>query len=276
MNTENTDTFVDILGVKVKKRIAHCVKDRPIPTGFKLVVHVTDACPCSCQFCCNQSKGFSLDVEQFKRDYEEIIKRVQVDEVFFTGGEPMLYWDKIKECASVIKCAVTVHTAGLNLHLIDDPKFYVSLSRHHYDHAVNESILQTKLPESYIKDFRFKERMNIACNIIKGHIDNPEEMRKVLDFAIANEIPQVAFIGLMPINEYSKEHCLPVPRLVGDDILKYRDFDFSNGACHCANYCYHDKNGNLLTFYTRHNTCPSINHGGRIIYKNGIQPWFTQ
>ena len=266
--------YTEVLGVKCLKRTFACRKGFFLKDIFKLSVHVSDACPCSCKFCCNSSKGFFLDVEKFKRDYELINKQCVLDDVYFTGGEPMIYWDKIKECISVIEQRVTINTMGLNLDHIDIP-VNVSLSRHHWDHATNEQILGVKLPIDYIKRFHYKKKMNLACNIIKDYVDDEEDMRKMLDFAMDNKIPLVSFVGLMPLNDYSKEFGVQVPKITGDDILPYREFNYQNNTCHCANFCYH-KNGNFQLFYTRHNQCPSDNHGGRLIYRNGIQPWFSK
>ena len=273
----NDADFIEILGVKVKLRTVSCAPTAPAyPDDFKLVIHVTDACPAACKFCCNSSVGFSLDVEKFKQDYKEIIKKCHISDVYFTGGEPMLYWKKIKECLSVIgdiRC--TVHTTGVNLDQIDMP-VNLSISRHHWDHEINERIIGTKFPNTYLDNFPFKERANISCNIIKGFVDNIEDMKRVLDFSMKTGFGFVAFIGLMPLNNYSKEFGREIPTPECVDILKYKEYSYKNSvACRCANYCYH-KNGEFLLFYTRHNQCPNENHGGRIVYKNGIQPWFTK
>ena len=272
MNAIETDPYVEILGVKVQRRVGVCHPDAPILDTFNLVVHVTDACPGACKFCCNTSRGFVLDVEKFKRDYEAIRSQVTIGNVFFTGGEPTLYWNKIKECLSVIDAPVTVHTMGIHLDQIDSP-VNVSLSRHHWDHAVNEEILGTKLPKNYLDSFPMKSRTNLACNIIKGYVDNETDMSKVLDLSMEHGFPLVAFVGLMPINDYSKEFGTPIPKLAGEDSLKYRTFAYGK-SCVCGNFCYH-KDGKFQLYYTRHNTCPSVNRGGRIVYKNGVQPWFS-
>lgn len=270
----NKNPFIDVLGVKVMKRVVSCHPDAVLTGNFKLIVHVTDGCPGRCKFCCNKSSGFSLDVEKFKRDFIEIEKKCTIDEVFFTGGEPTLYWDKIKECLTVIKQKVTIHTMGMFLDRIDVP-INVSLSRHHWDHEENERILGVKLPKNYLSRFKYLDKTNLACNIIKGHVDNEIDMRRVLDLAMDNGIPLVGFIGLMPINDYSKDNGIRIPQFTGNDVLPYRAFCYKKGSCQCSNYCYH-RDSKFQLFYFRHNTCPSDNHGGRILYKNGIQPWFSK
>jgi organic radical activating enzyme len=264
--------YAEVLGVKVRRRTGVCHPDVPLLDSFNLTVHVTDACPCSCNFCCNSSKGLLLDVDQFKRDYEVMRTQCTIGHVYFTGGEPTLYWDKIKECLGFIDVEATIHTMGFNLKQIDVP-VNVSLSRHHWDHAINEKILGVKLPLDYLDDFPMKKRTNLACNIIKGYVDNATDMAKVLDLSIEHEFPLVSFIGLMPINGYSREHGLRIPTLPSDDAIKYRQFSFQH-SCSCSNFCYH-KDGKFQQYYIRHNTCPDNNRGGRIVYKNGVQPWFN-
>lgn len=271
VNTTASD-YTEILGVKVRRRTGNCHPDVPILDSFNLTVHVTDACPASCKFCCNTSKGLLLDVDKFKRDYEIMKGQCTIGHVYFTGGEPLLYWDKIKECLGVIEEQVTIHTMGMNLDRIDMP-VNVSLSRHHWDHKVNEEILGIKLPVDYIEKFSLKRLSNLACNIIKGYVDNKDDMCKVLDFSIEHGFPLVSFVGLMPINEYSRANGLAIPSLAAEDSINYRKFKFQH-SCECGNHCYH-RDGKFQFYYIRHNTDPDNNRGGRIVYKNGVQPWFN-
>ena len=265
--------FVEILGVKVPYRALSCNPLYPFNDHFKLTVHVTDACPCDCKFCCNAlNKGAFLDVEKFRRDYEAINAAVTLDEVYLTGGEPTLFWDKIKECLAFIKQPVTINTMGLYLDRIDEP-VGISLSRHHWEHEVNESILGIKIPKDYIEKFPYKERMNISCNLIKGQVEDEAGMRKMLDFSMDNDIGTTGFVALLPVNEYSIGNVVPIPHLTGDDVLTYREFNYPTGTCSCSNFCY-SRGAKTHRFYVKRNLCPTENRGGRIMYRNGIQPWF--
>lgn len=275
MNSTVTSPTVELLGVPVLRRTETC--NGSTPNGaFNLSVHVTDACPGRCRFCCNTSKGFTLDVEQFKRDYVEMTKTITIANVFFTGGEPMLHWDKIKECMSVITGArCTIHTTGINLEQIDVP-VEISVSRHHWDQQINAEILGINHPTDYLQRCKFRDQLHLACNLIRGYVDDVADIKQYLDFAIDTGIPLVGFIGLMPINDYSRENGVHIPTFDDVDILPYKSYAFRETVCRCANYCYTDARGRIQPFYTRHNQCPNINQGGRIIYKNGVQSWYTQ
>lgn len=274
--TVDSDEFVDILGVKVKYRTSSCNPSwKAVPT-FKMTVQVTDACPAKCKFCCNPGKGLTLDVEKFKRDYDVINSTVQLDEIYFTGGEPLLYWDRIKECLKVIKQRVLINTSGLFLERVDE-KVAISLSRHHWDHDVNNEILGVKLDAGYIDRFpiEYRQSSNVSTNIIRGYVDDADKMRRMLDFAMDNEFPVSGFVGLMPATDYAKEATLPIPALEGDDIINYRKFKWKSGMCSCSNSLY-IREGEVQRFYIKENLDPSENKGGRIFYRNGIMPWFVQ
>jgi molybdenum cofactor biosynthesis enzyme MoaA len=217
-----------------------------------------------------------LDVEKFKHDYEVINSTIKLNEVYFTGGEPTLYWDRIKECMKVIKQPVLINTMGLFLERIDEP-CSISLSRHHWDHEINEEILGIKLPKDYLTKFPmdWRDGSNVTTNVIKGYVDTPEKMRKMMDFAMDNGFPLSGFVGLMPATQYAKEHRLLIPTMEGDDIMTYRENKYNKGTCMCSNLLY-NRNGELHRFYVKQNFCPTENRGGRIFYRNGIQPWFKQ
>lgn len=239
-------------------------------------VQVTDVCPAKCAFCCNPGKGLTLDPKKFIDDYQEITSKVYVDEVYFTGGEPMLYWNLIKQCMSVIKSPTLINTMGLNLHKIDE-QVGISLSRHHWEHDTNNEILGVRHRPDYIDKLpkELRERSNVTTNIIRGYVDDEHKMRRMMEFAMDNGIPLSGFVGLMPATQYAKDSYLPVPKLQGDDIVGYKTFKWKSGMCSCSNSLY-VRNGELQRFYIKENLDPTENKGGRIFYRNGIVGKFIQ
>jgi hypothetical protein len=244
-----------------------------------MTVQVTDVCPAKCAFCCNPGKGILLDPKKFIDDFQEITSKVAVDEVYFTGGEPMLHWNLIRECLSSIKCPALINTMGLNLHKIDVP-VAISLSRHHWDHDENNAILQIKHKPDYLGLDKFpaeyRERSNVSTNIVKGYVDTADKMRKMMDFAMDNGFPLSGFVRLMPATQYAKDNTIDIPVLEGPDIIGgYRKFQWKSGMCSCSNSLY-VRNGELQRFYCKANLDPTENKGGRIFYRNGIIGKFMQ
>lgn len=80
----------------------------------KLRLLVTTECPNKCPMCCNNSWDFSK---------LPVVRDFDYDEVMFTGGEPLLYTNKVAELAKAIK--VTNQILYPNE---DAPKIYVYTS----------------------------------------------------------------------------------------------------------------------------------------------------
>jgi hypothetical protein len=274
----NEEKFIEVLGVQLKYRTVSCNPKWPAQPTFKMTVQVTDVCPAKCAFCCNPGKGITLDPKKFVDDFQEITSKVLVDEVYFTGGEPMLHWDLIKQCLGAIKCPALINTMGLNLHKIDVP-VAISLSRHHWEHDINNQILGVKHKPDYISLDKFpsayRERSNVTTNIIKGYVDTADKMRKMMDWAMDNGFPLSGFVGLMDATEYATANKMPIPELEGPDIQGYRKFKWKSGMCSCSNSLY-IRNGELQRFYVKENLDPTENKGGRIFYRNGIIGKFMQ
>ena len=270
------EKFIEVLGTKLKYRTFSCNPKYVAVPVFKMTVQVTDVCPAKCAFCCNPGKGITLDPKKFIDDFQELTSKIKIDEVYFTGGEPMLHWDLIRECLSVIKCPALINTMGLTLDKIDVP-VSISLSRHHWDHDINNQILGIRHKPDYVSKFpaAYLNGSNVTTNIIKDYVDTAEKMRKMMDWAMDNGFPLSGFVGLMPATQYAKDARLPIPKLEGEDILGYRKFKWKSGMCSCSNSLY-IRNGELQRFYIKENLDPTENKGGRIFYRNGIISKFVQ
>lgn len=80
----------------------------------KLRLLVTSECPNRCPMCCNN---------QFDFDQLERVKDFDYDEIMITGGEPLLYPDKVEELARSIKVCNSIIYPEENT-----PKIYVYTS----------------------------------------------------------------------------------------------------------------------------------------------------
>jgi hypothetical protein len=277
---------IEIGGAPLLRATLACKNSRgtrtldPDNRDFDLVVYLTDACNARCDFCGNTVIGFKFDFPKFEDFLLEAKSKVCIRRVKVTGGEPTLMIDSLMRCLQIIQDNLTVpvmlHTNGANVREATHPCITnVSISRHHWNHEANERIFKCKFKPDYISAYRDLHKVNLSCNLIRGQVDTETGMRKVLDFALETGVPLVGFVGLLPLTEAAKNSLVSVPVISGPDILPYENRSFET-HCSCAKYCYLSPDTRMLPFYARHNTCPSANFRGRIIYLNNrVQPWFN-
>jgi hypothetical protein len=101
-------------------------------------------------------------------------------------------------------------------------------------------------------------KINLSCNLIKGYIDSPEEAKKMLDKTIDIGIPRIGFVGLMPVNKYSKEHFIDLEEIRIDSIPHVYFTKSKNRGqnCKCSNYLY-NRDGKILEIYMRNYMNPN-------------------
>ena len=187
------------------------------------------------------------------------------------------------ECAKYIKnkCNnITVCTNGYLfcidecdevIHIADN----ISWSLHHWNFDVNEKIMGLNLKINHV--ILNNQKINISCNFIKGYVDSEEGVINVLEKADDLGIREVAFVGLMSVNDYCKENFIkPFEKYQSKRIFHYNSISYHvEGKCKCDNYIYFSKKGNIIKFYSRHNLCPSYDKGSTILYKNNlIHKWY--
>lgn len=251
-------------------------------------VYVTNSCNGTCKFCCNvNNTPFQFDLEKFKRFFDEVYSKIAIRKVTFTGGEPSLNFSALYDCIQYIsgKCEqIVICTNGTLLQY--DLVFYpsitgVSVSRHHYDEDKNEELIGLRtgdLIDLYKRELwpSIGNKINLSCNLIKGYIDSVSEMYMFLEYASKCGIHNVAFVNLLEVNDYCKEHKTHIPFIFDNRVLNYRKWEyFVPNICECSNYVYTAESGELIKFYIRNNLCRTYNMGSYIVYKNNtIQEWY--
>lgn len=239
---------------------------------INLYVVMTRNCNAHCKFC-EYAKGCSdIDLDLFKQRYIELCTRASIGTVHFTGGEPSLELDKVREIARFVKqvnhlTLTSINTNGVRLgELLEVPDLdNIALSRHHFNDEISSEIFgdtQNKLPSTeYISSLSDKDKakLHLSCNIIKGYIDNPISIKAYVDWAASIGIKDIGLVGLMGINEYCRERAirlqdLNIPGIEGFKMNRYFRNINSSGVevCHCNNYLYTAPNLNLLSIYYRH------------------------
>ena len=237
-------------------------------------VSMTNACNARCEFCCNQGKeDFRFDVEAFKDFFDETAGAISVNKVTFTGGEPTLRIKELNKCLTHIagKCSlVTVNTNGAKLEALDHPYIHrIALSRHHYSDKLNDMIFGIKIGNPLVGS-SLVPRVALVCNLINGLIDCTSKAYRMLEFAANNGIGIMSFVGLMPINDWSRKHLIELGSLKFErDTICTRELSYEvEGVCHCKNYAYVADNGRIVNYYMRHNLQPDFDKGSRVLWEN--------
>ena len=134
----------------------------------------------------------------------------------------------------------------------------ISVSLHHYDTKKLSEIYNANIPESALQ---FEDidmmKVNASCNLIKGYIDSTEEAHRLMDFCIDKGLLRLGFVGLMPVNEFSKCHFVSLDELHLSNIKHcyYTESKDRGKDCRCSNYLY-NKQLKVLDIYMRHYANP--------------------
>lgn len=239
-------------------------------------VVMTRHCNAKCAFCTyhDNTDETKFNIELFKRGLVEIRNKADIPVVTFTGGETTLELDILKECCDFVRkldnnIRVKVNTNGRLLNeLLDWDIWWISLSRHSVDNKENADIFGVKgLPtlEDLSKlSSKQMEKMHVSCNIIKGYVDTFDKMQDFVDKVGSTGIPDIGFVSLMGVNEYSREHSIDFKELDIHDTERWLlgqrcEYMKDNECiCKCHTYSVLTKSNKLLVAYNRFvvdNTC---------------------
>lgn len=218
----------------------------------------TKYCNAKCEFCTFANTANKFNFKKYEMVLNEISKQIKIKKIAFTGGEPTLYWDNFKSMVTTAReicpeANLTMNTDGLRLvRLFEDDisKLFsnIHISRHHYDDNVNNTIFKSKTPTT--KEIQYCQtlavnpyQVQISCNIIKGFIDNKEEVFKMLEWVNSLEINNVGLVALMPVNQYSRDHFIKfnVKDLIQENFYVSKEWSYKE-SCECTNYVYMPQN----------------------------------
>lgn len=246
----------------------------PIPPAVNLFVKVTNGCNARCAFCSNREaacghKRFNV-LKLFECIDEILNQRIILNRLNITGGEPAVVPDVVEEIINRLNQNPAYRPIHLHLNtngLLPDSQALmrserfdsISVSLHHYDARRLSEIYQCRISE---KALAFNgidmDKVNLSCNLIKGCIDSPQEAHRMLDLAIDLGIPRIGFVGLMPVNDYCKQHFIDLEEIHIESIPHvYFTKSKNRGAdCKCSNYLY-NRDGKILEIYMRNYMNPS-------------------
>lgn len=223
-----------------------------------IFVRITDKCNANCKFCSDKScskvpKDFNVEkLLDIIREIEN--SDITVNKINITGGEPSIDYIKTHDAVLSISHEYPNIHFHLNTNGISDESRYlmkvklwdsISMSVHHYSIPKIMEIYGIKdIPINYMNfDGIDLGHLNFSCNLIKGYIDNYSDILRYCESAYRLGIKRVGFVGLMPVNQYSKEnnirfHHLPIPKEdLGND-WRWEGSLCRSKVCNCRNYRY--------------------------------------
>ncbi|MCK9575528.1 MAG: radical SAM protein [Candidatus Pacearchaeota archaeon] len=239
-----------------QKGYAKCPVERPYVNMYVQF----RGCNANCPFCEFKDVATYFDLSAFTDAITEVSKKIEIRKISFTGGEPTLKLGNLIAAVNVARKKVpsafrVLNTNGLNLNELyslglDKYLNSISLSRHHFDNDINNTILGFNAPTDkditrIQKNTTDKFKLHLSCNIIKGHIDSNEKIQEYLEAAASMGIHDTGFVSLMKANEYAKSHYVDFSTIIetNNNLHNIKEWHYKD-ICKCNNYMYIPKNTN--------------------------------
>lgn len=259
--------FCKTIQIKSKGCAIGSSHPRPIVPSVNLFVKVTNACNARCRFCSNADKikdGQDFDLSKLLDIIRELQKnKILVNRINVTGGEPSVIPVLVNKILSTMEAAefndihLHLNTNGLlpnSKELMKHPRWdSISISLHHYNKERLSELYGTPILETA---FEFTgidlDKVNASCNLVKGYIDNTEEVEKMMRFVIELGLPRLGFVALMKVNDYCVKHFIDFTKIDFAQIphLYFTESRNRGNDCKCSNYLYNHA-GKILEIYMR-------------------------
>ena len=249
-----------------------------LDNSIQLYVVVTRKCNAQCEFCTFRGDVEEVDSARFLQTLREIYKYYTISTVHFTGGEPALELDKIRQLSYITKTfdksiKTSINTNGVHLKELDSIEEIdnVALSRHELTDLENKKLFKANnvATKNDIKSFT-KSKIHLSCNLIHGHIDCEEKIYQYLEMCSTLGVYDVGFVGLMGVNKYCKENYVDFPELSKCAFTRwYKNIETGKCTCECKNWLYRATNLNLISVYHRH-AIKSTNIDSYLVYENNM------
>ena len=266
----------EIFGTKIDMRDYLCSSDKndnPIVANpaLRLYVKVTDDCPAKCSFCVNEASRENGKLDLVKLEYvtRYLYEKGLLHGVSLSGGEPMVYPDKVNDILNMIfsispDIEVQLSTNGLNLRKLLEFENVnrlesIHISRHHYDEEVNREIFHSSKVASeddimFVQEgLKDKKIINIKTLVMRGYIDSLKEIKRMLNHVASLGVYKNGFVSLMKCNEFARDRFINF-----NDIFNNLDSDFflshhfySKSYCECVDGMYLTPEAQLIEFYAR-------------------------
>lgn len=234
---------------------------------INLYVRLTDACNAKCKFCeFNGDDVTGFDKYKLYYILYTLSKQVRINKVSFTGGEPTLKLNLLNECLKTTKeidpnIFTVVNTNGYRL---DKVKFdyvdSIALSLHSIKFEDNYEIFGTEqfAPDYSIECFKYKEKLHLSCNLIKGYIDSKEKAYEYINHYGNLGVTDIGFVSLMDVNQYCKDKMIDFDDIKLDEMpntiknMHWSKRDKDRTLCKCDNFLTYTDQGNIVKSYARY------------------------
>ena len=254
---------IELFGKEIPIRTHYChifgKENREVEEPYVNLYVRSKFCNSKCKFCTFAEDASNYNEKRFIEVLKEITSKVKIRKIAMTGGEPTLYWDKFKSAVTIARemcdkdTILTMNTDGFRLQqLFEDPisKWFenIHISRHHYDDKLNNDIFDTITPT--MDELKWaqsttenKYQIQLSCNLIKGYIDNKDEMYKFMEWTNSLEINNIGFVSLMPVNQYSRDNYIGynIKDLISPRFNVTKEWSYKD-SCECTNYVYIPEN----------------------------------
>lgn len=211
-------------------------------------------CNANCKFCISKNPGHFNEDEYFRK-LKLILEQVgHVKKLNFTGGEPTLNFERLERLVHRTRELLpntyfTLNTNGYNFEKAFDNLYEefdnIQLSRHHYDDKKNNEILGFRsVSKDFLKEIATsledKKFLNVSCNLIKGYIDNENEVFNYLEDCSKMDIRWVGFVTLIPLNDFCNENRVSFEDMNLDNnrFIQTKHWKAPMKSCQCFNYVY--------------------------------------
>ena len=290
----NEELFPEVVlfGKKIKLKGFYCTTEQRKLCKYDckskaqvgLYINVNNICNASCKFCNihNFQSTDSFDLNKFEKIFKELVEKDVLNRVAITGGEPFLSFDVVNQILDIIykytdELTVTINTNATRIDKVRELHHLnkilgVNISRHHYDDELNNEIFSCKTATKQelidlSKDVP-KHIMRLKCNLVKGYIDNIEEMKKYLEFASDIGAYTVGFVTLREENEFCVNNKVEIRDLGKDeDVFQYSSF-YDRDYCQCNNYIYRSKDMKFIEVFDRYIKKKTDDYCFQLVFNN--------
>ena len=280
---------IELLGKKIKIKNYNCSINKDIfqreKIKLNLYIKINDECNAQCLYCSNHNmkNNGKLDIEKLTFLLKELKKQDLINRISITGGEPMLNFELLNNVINSVfevipNAFLTINTNGFNLKNIlnldeIDKIEGVHISRHHYDDVKNNEIFGIKVAgyndiKKVMEMLSNKRLIRLNCLLLKGNIDNIDEVNKYLEFASLLDVFRVGFVSLMKVSDYCKENFIDFNNVFNKDCINtniLRHY-YDQNICECINGAYISDEGKIIEYYARMTKELNCDYARQLVY----------